>query len=68
MIFEAFVIPTPRRIRRFFERSINENIINMKINSNEQIKKDEEETDGIKVNIEENESSVKKLGFSVKIF
>lgn len=61
MIFKAFVVPTPKRIRRYFEDTIYE------MNTNT-IKKEDFIIKENETNIEQSDNSIKKLGFSIKIF
>lgn len=68
MIFEAFVVPTPKRVRRYFENSISDITNNVKKSCKSEIDKNEEDLERSKTNIEQSDYSVKKLGFSIKIF
>ena len=68
MIFEAFVVPTPKRVRRYFENSISDITNNVKKSCKSEIDKNEEDLEISKTNIEQSDYSVKKLGFSIKIF
>lgn len=61
MIFKAFTVPTPRRVRRYFEDVVFE------INS-ETIKHSDILSEKKSMNIDNVDNSVKKLGFSIKIF
>lgn len=61
MIFKAFVLPTPKRIRRYFEHAIDE------MNS-ETIKHSDFIFEKDINNIEKKENLIKNIGFSIKIF
>lgn len=60
MIFEAIIIPTPRRIRKYIENALME--INSQSNSNE------ESTDRELKHINLSKDSFKNYGITMKIF